>query len=121
MRLWFCCAHLAHIVVVRVEVHTQLRQQSRPPLETPLQGDRRDEYADSGSDQRRRIADAVQAFRLDELGDVRRELLEVGTNVVLEDETAERTRRLICGNVDKIRDIKPWQTCSNRVVYIKAV
>ena len=96
MKFRFWSSHLAHIVVVGVEIDAQLRQQSGPPLETPLQSDRRDEDADGGTDERRRIADAVQTFRLDELGDVRGKLLKVGADVVLENEAAERTGRLIC-------------------------
>ena len=93
--------HLAHIVVVRVEIDTQLRQQSRPPLQTTLEGDRCDEDADGSTDQGRWVANAVQTFCLDELCHVRRELFEVCPYVVLENKAAERPCWLICNNVNK--------------------
>ena len=95
MKQTFRETYLAHIVVVRVQVDTELRQQTGPPLEAPLQGNRRDEDADGGTNEGRRVPDAVQTFCLDELCHVRRELLKVCADVVLENETTEGAGRLI--------------------------
>jgi len=48
-----------------------------------------------GTDERRGIADVVEAFLLDEIRNSRGEVLVVGFNIVLQDQTTQGAGRLV--------------------------
>lgn len=88
-------SHLTHIIVLRVQILAEGGQQVSPTLQAPFGSNSGDEYANGGSDQRRRIPNGSEAFWFDELCHLWGKLLEVDTYVVLEDEAAKRASWLI--------------------------
>lgn len=50
---------------------------------------------DGGTDEGRGVANVVDTFLLDEVGDGWREVLVMGLNIVLQNQTAERASRLV--------------------------
>lgn len=91
---------LARVIVLGVQQQAESGQQLGPVVQVALGGDRGDDDADRGPDQRGRIADRVEAFLLDELGYVWRKRLKVCANIVLQEQTAQGSRCLVCGGVD---------------------
>lgn len=66
-----------------------MSQRCPRPLWTPT---------DRGSDEWRRVSDVVQAFSLDEIRHVGREVLVVGLDVVLQYQATQRTGGFVCNN-----------------------
>jgi hypothetical protein len=83
------CTHLADIVVFRVETLTEVRQQFRPVSELPFGHDSGHQNTDSRSDQRRGVANAIEAFLFDEVGHLWGKLLKVNAHIVLENQTTQ--------------------------------
>lgn len=75
-----------HIVIFLVEEHAKARKEFRPRRQLAFGGDCRDQDSYRGANQRRRVSDRVETFRLDKFGDFGRKLVQVGADIVLENE-----------------------------------
>ena len=87
--------NLAHLVVFRVQVFAEAGQQFGPVLQFASECNGSDQDTDGGSNQRRRATQVGQALGLYELGDMGWELIKVGTYVVLQYQTAQRSSGFI--------------------------
>ena len=86
---------------------TEIRPSLLRALVLTFRSDCGDENADSGSDERRLVPDGLEALGLDEGRDILGELVEVSLDIVLEDETGQRSggfilRPQLGQNVDQV-------------------
>lgn len=81
--------YLTDVIVVGIQALTETRQQSRPALETTLRDDCRDENANGGADEWRRITNTAETLVFDEVRHLRWKLVVTCTDVVLKNESAE--------------------------------
>jgi hypothetical protein len=82
--------------ILRLECLVQSGQELRPRAQATLGHNCGDQDADGGADQLTRVADAREALAFDVLLAPVGKFVEEGLGVVLQDETAQGTSRVIC-------------------------